>query len=180
MFETKGSEAKWKPIHRFLQGLGVDETVGYERLSEVAGHDVRVDRSALYEAIKQLELHDHRTAENVRNVGYRIIEAKEHHKVGLKHQLKAKRSVRRGVRKLRAADRSRLTAEEKQKIDTLSTKLAKHETMLINHDSRIRTLEKAATKTSVQMSQVQRKQAELEQALRAAGISVRDKTAGSA
>lgn len=164
---------QWRPIYDGLKkaGLEFDRLFSWDTLKAIAGYDIRLNRSAFYAAVKQLEEHDKRTLVSVWGKGYRVAPAPEHHKLGLKHQLKAKRAVRRGARKVKAADTSHLTAEQIHANEQLIFRLHRHETQLINHETRISALERETGKTRRELDELN-KQSELARRLKALGINV--------
>lgn len=170
MFETKGELPKWRPLYDAFKAAKVDTTYTYEELATIAGFDVVADRSPIYQAMKNLEKTAQRTIKNVRGVGYRVARADEHYDEALHHRLKGKRQLTRAKRKASSADRSKLPATESQKLDALQSQLGKQEAMLVNHESRIRSLEKASTKTSFQLSKHDRELAELAKRLKVLGL----------
>lgn len=181
MMEMKSHSPQWLPlVNLFAQGE-VGQTFTYDQLNKAVNSlfgpderalhiDLRDNRSALYSAKVRLEEGYKRTIINVPTVGYRIAEAVEHHTVGLKHQKKAKRSVRRGKHTVDNVDRSQLSALESQRMDELSAQLGRHETMLANHGSRITALESAQSITVAEQRRQAGELARLKAGLRARGL----------
>lgn len=145
MFEPKGPRPVWAPIYDLLVTGEIGRTFSYTELSAAAGHNIQDcgSRSDLYAAIRALEAGNKRTAECVVNVGYRIVHPSEHRAIGLGHQRKARRSVNRGLRKVRAADVDLLTPEQRRANDAVMAQLDSHQRMLINHEGRILRVERA-------------------------------------
>lgn len=181
MMEMKSHSPQWAPLVALFTEGKIGQTFTYQQLNDAVNSlfgpderalhiDLRENRSALYSAKVRLEENHKRTIVNVPTVGYRIAEAVEHHGLGLKHQKKAKRSVRRGKRVVQAADRSRLSALESQRMDELAAQLGRHETMLANHGNRITALESAQNTTAIEQRRQANELARLKAGLRARGL----------
>lgn len=136
MFKTKGDQAEWVTVYEALAALPVGETLTYEQLDEALSRDFRQDRGPIYRATRQLERDDHRTVCAVRNVGYRIVEAREHEALARNHHKRSRRQLKKAVAKAASADRTALTAEERKRIDGLEMSLRQHSQMIRRLEAR--------------------------------------------
>lgn len=170
MFAPKGELPKWRPLYDAFKAAKVDTVFTYDELTAIGGFDVVDDRSPIYQAMKNLERNDQRTIKNERGVGYRVARADEHYDEAIKHRRKGKRQLTRAERKAASADRSKLSSAASQRLDALQAQLGKQAAMLVNHENRIRAVERASTKNSVQLSKHDRELAELANRLKALGL----------
>lgn len=115
MFEPVGAQARWRTIYDELKTVPVGGILSYETMAVALSLDPLKDRNtiqvAMQRAAKELELVDLRAVDVVRNVGYRVVEAREHLTLAQRHQKKSIRSLKRGKSKLDNVDLS-LVPEE--------------------------------------------------------------------
>lgn len=131
MFEVTGRESQWKTIYRELSRLAVGTTVSLKELQDLIPHAAPNSvRPAFYRAVKEVELRDQRTFVSVRGVGWRVAEAKEHEGLAKRQRKFARRRVDAGLRIAAAADRSLLTAVERQSLDRLQQHMMTQQSML--------------------------------------------------
>lgn len=131
MFEVKGSEAQWKTVFSRLSTMDIDEVVKDEELAGLLPDAPEGSvTSATYRAIKEVEVDLKRSFTRVRNVGYRMVHAREHEGLARDQHLKARRRVKVGQRKAHAADRSLLNQDERRRIDALEINMAQQADML--------------------------------------------------
>lgn len=126
MFQTKGDRAQWQVLYEYLTTMNIGDVVKYDELAGLLpGTPEGSVKSAFYRAMRECETQDKRTFSNVRGVGYRMVDANEHERLARVHHRKAKRQLRMSMRKARSADRSRLTREERSRIDAIELHLAR-------------------------------------------------------
>jgi hypothetical protein len=140
VFEVKGDEAQWKVIFARLSTMDIDQVVKDGELTSLLPDAPEGSvRGATYRAIKQIELDLSRSFTRVRNVGYRMVHAREHENLARDQHMKARRRVKAGQRKAHAADRALLTREERQRIDALELNMAQQADMLKRLDRGLKT-----------------------------------------
>jgi len=114
-------------VYELFNGLEPDSVVTYAQLAQVMNCDPQKERHLLrvpvYQACKRLERDNQRTIENVQNVGYRVVHAREHGTLAGKHLERAHRQVRRGARRLAATRRDELTREDRQRLDDQASRM---------------------------------------------------------
>ena len=135
-FTPKGDVAEWRMLYDRIRSLDIGGILTYEDMDEILGRDFKEDRGPIYRCAKELEDNDHRTLAAVRNVGYRIVEPREHAQLATHHHRKSRRQLGKAVGKAASADRSKLTADERQRIDGLEMSLRRHADMIRRLDER--------------------------------------------
>lgn len=111
-FEPKGDVARWVPVYEGLKDLEPGAVVTYDMLSDWAGTNIRVDRSPVKRAEKELLDKHQRALTNVREVGYRIMHASEHGNEARHQTKKADRRIKHAIDLLAKADRNHLTPQQ--------------------------------------------------------------------
>lgn len=138
MFRTKGDQAQWREIYGYLSSLKIGDQVKDEELVGLLPDAAEGSwRGAFYRAVKEMERSHKRTFSRVRGVGYRMIEAREHEDEARKQHRRAKRRLAAAYGKAHSADRSRLTPEERQRIDAVELQLAQQRQMTRRLESRV-------------------------------------------
>lgn len=120
MFSPRGHEAQWRTIYRHLQTMQVGDTVSYRdirNLVPAAANSSLVP--AFHRAVKEMETVHSRSFANVRGIGYRMVQAREHEKLARSQQRGAVRRLTAATRKASSADRSQLTSEERRRLDSM-------------------------------------------------------------
>lgn len=135
-FEPKGDLPEWQLIYQRVSTLDEGTVLTYDDLDEVLGRDFRGDRSPIYRCIGELEKVDHRTLAVVRGSGYRIAAANEHERLAVGHHRRSRKQMRKAVSKAASADRSKLTPEERKRIDGLEMSLRQHADMIRRLEAR--------------------------------------------
>lgn len=169
-FEPKGDVAEWRLAYRAIEGLRVGDTITHAELDEALGRPFVDDRGPIYRAVRELEDEQKRTMTVVRGRGYRVVEAREHEGLARGHQKRSRRQLAKGLRKLRSVNRSKLTAEERDRFDAIETRMARVESM-------VRTLHKRQVVTEARTAKVEQatddtaaQVARLEEQLRRKGL----------
>jgi hypothetical protein len=170
-FQIKGDRAKWVALYEKLAELKPQETITYAELTAVAGFDVLADRSPLYSAFRQLSDKDKRSVINIPGVGYRIATAEEHMARSKHHQLKGKRQTRKAKRHVTNVHQEELTPQQRVSFEGQASRMAKMESALVNHGERIKSLEKAQTKTGMQVDQHSRELSQIQARLKSLGYT---------
>lgn len=126
MFQIKGDRAQWQVLYEYLTAMNVGDVVKYDELAGLLPDSPKDSvRSAFYRAMQECETEIKRTFCNVREVGYRMVDANEHERLARGHHGRAKRQLRKSKRKAASADRSRLTREERSRIDAVELNLSR-------------------------------------------------------
>lgn len=181
MFRTKGDVAQWKVLYGYLSLLKVGDQVKDEeliaRLPDAAEGSWR---SAFFRAVKELEREDKRTFARVRGVGYRMIEAREHEGEARKQHKRARRRLASAHAKVHSADRSRLTPEERQRMDAMELHLAQQQQLTKRLDARVdrlqEDLKEARREHKQDLASVSERVDKLAEQLARAGIAERAST----
>lgn len=130
-FEPQGELSQWRVVYEHLKTLQVDEVLTDD---ELQGLLPRAPWGSVYgafrRAVREMEEVEHRTFDRERNVGYRMVHAREHEKIARQYRRRASRSMNTAHRKARSADRSRLNSDERRRIDGLEHHLAMQSDML--------------------------------------------------
>jgi len=142
VFVARGDKAQWQVVYDHLASMQIDEVVKYAELEALlpdAGEGSW--RSAFTRAVREMEDVHKRTFDNVRGVGYRMVAAREHEQLARKHHKRASRQLKRSVRKAHSADRSKLTREERVRLDAIELNLSRQVEMTRRLESRVTRVE---------------------------------------
>jgi hypothetical protein len=142
-FKPKGDRPQWQVIYDHIVGLEIGDVVKYDELHALLPN---VSRTALYGvftiAVKHVEEDRRRTFANVRSVGYRMVESVEHEGLARNQHSQAKRRLGAARRKLHSADRSRLTPEQRRRVDALEDHVSAQQEMIRRLDARVERAER--------------------------------------
>jgi uncharacterized coiled-coil protein SlyX len=137
MFEVKGHQSQWKTIYDNLSRMQIGDVVSLKELAQMLpGVPATSVRPAFYRAMKEMQTVKLRTFVAVRGVGYRMVEANEHENLARGKHKSAKKQLRKAQLIAAAADRSRLTPDERRRLDELEHHLARQADMLKRLDDR--------------------------------------------
>lgn len=168
---------KWRTVYDLLLPLDVDDVLTYATLNEALDvEDFRTNRSPLYKAAQMWGAAKQRALEPVPNVGYRVVQAREHEGLARRQHKKSRRALSRGRTLLRNADRSQLNPDEVARFDSMEHTLARHEDMIRRLDSRQSRTERLLNETRQAGADTEAKVRELEERLRRHGFSGDDGT----
>lgn len=99
-FEPVGAQARWKAVYCEFQKAGVGDVVTYETLADALELHSEDDRHAIQmaarRAAKEYLQEDSRAVEAVKNVGYRVVEPKEHLRLAQDQQRRSNKALKRG------------------------------------------------------------------------------------
>lgn len=146
MFKPKGELPLWKMIYNHISELPTETVIRYDDLSEIVGQDIKLARSSVYRASKEMLKTQKRMLVIVRDVGYKIVEGMEimQHAEG-RHDIANRQVVLAGF-ETKNIDTVKLTPDEKTKL---------HDFMLYNANIKmafvntIGQLEKASQLTQI-------------------------------
>ena len=115
-FETIGTRSRWRIVYDdVLEGANVDDVIGYDRLAAVLQLDARGDRQVIQCAVQraavELEQVRKHALDNIPNVGYRVVQPKEHMALARRHQRRSSRSLTKGRSKVVNVDVNGLPEE---------------------------------------------------------------------
>lgn len=134
MFEVKGDKPQWRVIYDRISRMGIGDVITIEEL-EALLPGVAV-RPPFYHAVKKVEENLSRTFENVRGVGYKMSEPRNHEKLARDKHKGARKMLQKAQRKVASADRALLTPDERRRLDELEHHFARHSEMLKRLDDR--------------------------------------------
>jgi hypothetical protein len=170
-FQPIGEKPRWELIYDELSGLDVGDTLTYERLHELLDVEDRAAvRTPFYKAAQVWGTEHKRALRPVPNVGYRVVDAREHEAIAKNHHKRSKRQLRRGRQVLANADRSRLSEHERQRFDQMEATIGRHEDMIRRLDGRTAKVEKAVAESREAHTVTEERVTALEDALRRHGI----------
>lgn len=128
-FKPIGELARWRVLYNKLISKKTDEQITYLEAAEELGLDSELDkptiRSAFHRAGTELERVNKRCIAPVRGVGYRVVQAREHQELAVRHQGKAQRATKRGLSKARNTNRNELNANERARLDQVELVLGR-------------------------------------------------------
>ncbi len=171
-FETRfDGRPMWRIIYDdLLAKAKIGDIITYDQLRKaLPGVEEASVRGSYFRACKEVESEMSRTFANVRGVGYRMVEAREHEGLARAHHKRSRRQIGKAIRKARSADRSGLSAEEKARLDTVELTLTRHAEMMQHLGSRVdrneAALKEARRKSSEQVAAVSHDQSALAERL---------------
>lgn len=149
LFTPKNGVAQWRTVYEHLITLNVEDIVTDETLSSLLPEASEGSvRPAFYRAVREMETERSRTFTRIRNVGYRMVEAREHEGLAHDQHKKARRRLKAAGRKLLSADRSRLTADEKARFTALEIHVSQQQDMLRRLSVKQAAMQQVQVKTS--------------------------------
>lgn len=141
-FKPKGSRPEWRIIYdELLQDAEFGSIISYADLDRVLGRDFRKSRNPIYQATRHLGLERRRWLSPVTNMGYRVIEAREHMGAADKHKKKAKRQLGFVIKVGNATDITKLTPDELSRFDSQHKVNAMLFMVAVHHEKRLKRLE---------------------------------------
>lgn len=173
-FQTKGDRPEWQIVYDHLRTLNVGDTVTYATLDRLLDRDFIPDRSPIYRAMKQLEENDKRTLDNVPNVGYRVVAPNEHEFLARRHHQRSKRQMKKALRKAKSADRNKMTADERTRIDAIELNVSRQADQIRYLSIRQTKTERALRVTTADQAATAAQVEKLTAALQRHGITVDD------
>jgi len=142
MFDVKGDRPQWAVVYERLATMKIGETVKDAELAGLLPDAPEGSvKSAFYRAVREMEDVHHRTLDRVRLTGYRVVEAAEHERLARGQHKKAKRRLKSAWRKAHSADRSRLTPDERRRLDAMEDHLGRQQEMIRRLEGRVATVE---------------------------------------
>lgn len=118
-FAPVGEKARWRIVYDLLQRKDYDQVLTFEAMAEalnLSAHG-QAHRSLIIQAVqragRELSVRNSRSIENVRGVGYRVVEPEEHVRLAGKGQQKAHRTLKVAQRHVEHVDYSKLSDEGK-------------------------------------------------------------------
>lgn len=138
MFATKGDRAQWATVYDHIRHMSIGQQITYAELAAVLPEAPEGSRrGAFLRAVQECENHDKRTFRNIRGIGYRMAEANEHADLARIHHRRGNRQIKKAKRKASSADRSRLTREERARIDAIELNLSRQIEMTRRLEARV-------------------------------------------
>lgn len=138
MFAIKGDRAQWRTVYEHISQMQIGQQVTYDELAALLPDAAEGSvRGAFLRAVQECEKSDHRSFCNVRGIGYRMVDANEHERLARGHHRRAKRQLKTAKRKASSADRSRLTREERARIDAVELNLSRQMEMTARLEARV-------------------------------------------
>lgn len=111
---------RWVQIADQMRTMQVDDVLTYEWLTDtfpdVSFINIRQD---VHRAIKEVEETDSRTFECLRDEGYRMVAANEHHRLARSRHKRARRQIVRAIGISKAARPEEMTPEERVRNDVM-------------------------------------------------------------
>lgn len=159
-FKPVGERARWRMVYDLMRDAKIGETVTYDRMAKMLNLSSVNDRHALQMAARraglELERVDHRAADAVRNVGYRIVQPAEVLGLGRRRNRKAGKQIERGSITTAAVDLDAVDGPTRAALETLArgfamqteinrrfaAKQREHDELLGRHDGEIAELRK--------------------------------------
>jgi hypothetical protein len=142
VFQVIGDRPQWRTIYEHIAGMSPGDVIKYDELAGLLPDAPETSvRSAFYRAVRECESQNKRTFCNVRGVGFKMAEANEHERLARGHHKRAKRQLRTGRRKAASADRSRLSREERARIDAVELSLSRQIEMTNRLSARVERVE---------------------------------------
>lgn len=142
MFQIKGDRAQWQIVYDRLAGMSIGDVVKDEELASLLPDAPEGSVASAYRrAVRQVEDDLKRTFTRVRTVGYRMVDANEHEGLARGHHKRAKRQLKSAKRKATSADRSRLSREERARLDAVELNLSRQIEMTSRLSARVEKVE---------------------------------------
>lgn len=175
-FEPKGDVAEWRLVYDHIATLKIGEVVAYEKLTELLGREFKEARGPFHKANRELLARHKRGMLNVKNVGYRVVPAKEHERAARDQHKYAKRRLRASKHWLANTDRGELEPEVAERFDRIESQLDRQIDFTRRLDKRVERVEKALqasrSEAADQAQETSDRLSKLTEALKRHGIDV--------
>ena len=123
-FRPIGERARWRMVYDLMRQAKLGDTVTYADMAKALGLNAKRDKHALQMAARraglELEKADHRAADAVRGVGYRIVQPAEILGLGQRRNRRAGRQLQRGAITVAAVDLDQVDVPTRQALETLA------------------------------------------------------------
>lgn len=120
-FDPVGERARWRIIYDLLLRKDHDDTVTYVEMGEVLDleptHSRHQIQMAVRRAAREYEEIDKRALEPVKNVGYRVVQAREHLRLAQVQQRRSRRALNSGRSKVVNVDLNGMDPEVRKAFD---------------------------------------------------------------
>ncbi len=128
-FKPQGERARWRLIYDLLCRKDINDLVTYDDLADTIGMDAGTERHAIQMATRRaakeyLEV-NRRAIEVQPNVGYRIVEPKEHLRLARSHNSKAGRALVRGHSTATNVDLTGMDMEMRRAFEAVAVVMSK-------------------------------------------------------
>jgi hypothetical protein len=170
-FVPLGEKPLWHSIYDHARELPYGALVSYQKLDNLLERDSRSNRSAIYSAIKHLELNEKRTMMCIPKQGYKVAEPPEHLTLARKRRTRARRQVAMGIRTISATAREQLDSEQARRLDEFELYLGRVDQTLRGTIRRVEVVEKAQAEQAQDFGE---QLAELRAAMKTAGIEIKE------
>jgi hypothetical protein len=131
MFKMRGNRSQWRVIYERLQTMNFnDEITDVELHNLLPGAPDPSVYGAFRRAKQEMQDMHQRSFARVRTVGYRMVEPSEHEKLARRQHGQARRRLKAGWREARSADRTRLSHDDRRRIDEIEDHLTRHRQMI--------------------------------------------------
>ena len=175
MFQVKGHQSQWKTIFDNLSRMEIDDVVSHRELERMLpGVPVASVRPAFYRAVKEMQTVKSRTFAVVRGVGYRMVDANEHESLARGKHKSARKQLKKAQQIVAAADRSRLTPDERRRLDALEHHMQRQADMLKRLDDRQEKTEQRVALTEKDMMKLDDKVERMAELLKRHGFETDD------
>jgi DNA-binding transcriptional regulator GbsR (MarR family) len=154
LFEPKGEAPIWQPLYEHCRELDYGTLVTYEQLNEILDRDSRENRGPIYDAMREMERHDHRTFKCVPRVGYAIAEPDEHRALAEKHRKRSYRQVKKARNKITSAPRELLSEDDRRWMDETEIRLSQLESGLRHANRRLALVERKVESKSTNEAEI--------------------------
>lgn len=172
MFEVKGHQSQWKTIFDNLSRMDIGDVVTMKDLyGMLPGVPQSSVRPAFYRAVKEMQDKKSRTFAVVRGTGYRMVDANEHESLARGKHKSARKQLKKAQQIVAAADRSRLTPDERRRLDELEHHMARQASMLKRLDERAERTEQRVAVTEKDLAQMDDRLEQMESLLRRHGFA---------
>lgn len=142
MFQPKNDRPQWQVVYERLATMDIDDVITDDELAALLPDVPEGSVASAYRrAVRQVEDDLKRTFTRVRTIGYRMCRSNEHEGLARGHHKRAKRQLKTAKRKATSADRSRLTREERARLDAVELNLARQIEMTNRLSARVEKVE---------------------------------------
>jgi hypothetical protein len=139
-FKPVGDRARWRVVYDMLTAAQVGDVITYEDMGAELELDPEKDRHliqmAVRRAARQYLTEDLRALESVPNIGYTVVESAKQLVLAERHQVKARRSIRRGREQVTHVDVSGLDETTRQMFEIMAWKFTQQDEAIRRLDVR--------------------------------------------
>lgn len=138
-FKAKSEDgAEWELLYNLFADRQVGDVVTYDEIDAALGRDFRAYRSPIYKTRIRLLKQKSLGIVSLSNIGYRVVQAKEHEGQARKHHRRSKKQMDQAVTWIQHTDRTGMTLDERNRLERIEHQLIDQTASIKRLDGKVR------------------------------------------